>query len=180
MAMTDTADELRVWVGCLGCYNAGALVGEWIDATEAETVTVAALHEAQRSEVFRADPYAASHEELWCFDTEGFGDLLTGECSPSEAQRIAEAVEAIDYVPVAAIAAYAGDVGVEYALENAEEAWAGQWESREDFAQDYAESIGAIDGEASWPNGYIDWTAAARDLFMDYTWHDGGYVFRVM
>ncbi len=26
----------RVWVGCLGCYNAGVLVGAWVDAAEAE------------------------------------------------------------------------------------------------------------------------------------------------
>ena len=25
----------RVWVGCLGCYNAGRLVGRWVDAEDA-------------------------------------------------------------------------------------------------------------------------------------------------
>lgn len=27
--------DAKVWVGCLGCYNGGALVGEWFDAGEA-------------------------------------------------------------------------------------------------------------------------------------------------
>lgn len=38
-----------------------------------------------------------------------------------------------------------------------------------EYAQQLAEDIGAIDREANWPNSYIDWEAAARDLQMDYT-----------
>jgi antirestriction protein len=39
----------------------------------------------------------------------------------------------------------------------------------EDYAQQFAEDIGAIDSEARWPNNCIDWEAAARELRMDYT-----------
>lgn len=39
----------------------------------------------------------------------------------------------------------------------------------EDYARDLAEDIGAIDREASWPNTYIDWAAAADALKMDYS-----------
>lgn len=38
-----------------------------------------------------------------------------------------------------------------------------------DYAQELAEDIGAVDPNAGWPNGYIDWERAARDLRMDYT-----------
>lgn len=38
-----------------------------------------------------------------------------------------------------------------------------------EYAQELAEDIGAIDREAGWPNGYIDWERAARDLRMDYS-----------
>lgn len=39
----------------------------------------------------------------------------------------------------------------------------------EDFAKEEAESIGAIDPNASWPLGCIDWEKAASELKMDYT-----------
>ena len=37
------------------------------------------------------------------------------------------------------------------------------------FAQDFAEDIGAINKDATWPNTCIDWEQAARELQMDYT-----------
>jgi hypothetical protein len=37
------------------------------------------------------------------------------------------------------------------------------------YAEDYADSIGAIDSSASWPLSHIDWNAAARELQMDYS-----------
>ncbi len=39
----------------------------------------------------------------------------------------------------------------------------------EDYAQELAEDIGAIDPNASWPLSCIDWERAARELQMDYT-----------
>jgi hypothetical protein len=41
----------------------------------------------------------------------------------------------------------------------------------EEYAQQLAEDIGAIDSDASlgWPLGYIDWERAAEALQMDYT-----------
>jgi hypothetical protein len=39
----------------------------------------------------------------------------------------------------------------------------------EDYAQQLAEDIGAIDPNANWPMSCIDWKQAARELQMDYT-----------
>lgn len=39
----------------------------------------------------------------------------------------------------------------------------------EDYAQELAEDIGAIDSDASWPLYCIDWERAANDLKMDYS-----------
>jgi hypothetical protein len=39
----------------------------------------------------------------------------------------------------------------------------------QEYAQDLAEDIGAIDSNASWPNTCIDWEQATRELQMDYT-----------
>lgn len=39
----------------------------------------------------------------------------------------------------------------------------------EDYAEELAEDIGAINRDASWPLGCIDWAKAARELQMDYS-----------
>lgn len=39
----------------------------------------------------------------------------------------------------------------------------------EDYAKQLAEDIGAIKDDAGWPSQYIDWSAAADALKMDYS-----------
>lgn len=59
-----------------------------------------------------------------------------------------------------------------------EEAEGGDWEYGEtlirdsyfeQYAQDFAEEIGAVDRDAQWPANHIDWEAAADELKQDYT-----------
>jgi len=38
----------------------------------------------------------------------------------------------------------------------------------EDYAQEFAEDMGAIDKNSQWPNNCIDWEQATRQLQMDY------------
>lgn len=70
---------------------------------------------------------------------------------------------------------------VEAALEcgiearNIDEAYSGSFKSDEDFAEDMAEQVGAIDRDAKWPMTCIDWDQAARELMMDYSEHNGYY-----
>lgn len=44
----------------------------------------------------------------------------------------------------------------------------------EEYAQELAEDIGAVNKEATWPNNHIDWESAADDLRQDYTELDFG------
>jgi hypothetical protein len=61
--------------------------------------------------------------------------------------------------------------------EGGDEQWRGDWypitlireDHFQDYAQELAEDIGAINVNASWPNNCIDWKAAAEQLKMDYT-----------
>ena len=39
----------------------------------------------------------------------------------------------------------------------------------QEFAQELAEEIGAVNTDSSWPNNCIDWEQAAHELQMDYT-----------
>jgi len=62
-------------------------------------------------------------------------------------------------------------------LDNFEEAYAGQYDSDEEFAQDMAENIGEVPTETRWPHYCIDWERAARELMYDYS-EEAGYYFR--
>jgi antirestriction protein len=65
----------------------------------------------------------------------------------------------------------------ELAGNGGDEQWEGDWypltlirESYfQDYAQELAEDIGAVNRDARWPNNCIDWKQAARELRMDYS-----------
>lgn len=51
----------------------------------------------------------------------------------------------------------------------------------EEYAEQFAEDIGAIDRNSNWPNNCIDWEQAAEDLLQDYsvcTYEGIDYYFR--
>lgn len=64
-------------------------------------------------------------------------------------------------------------LGIE--LDHIEEAYWGHFDSDEDFAQEMAESIGAVNRDVSWPYTCIDWEQAARELMYDYCEENGYY-----
>lgn len=166
------AYEMRVWVGCVACYSAGRLVGDWHDAADADGLSVADLHDGK--------PCPNDGDELHCYDTEGLGG---GELSPIEATKRAEILSDCDDPD--ALLAYWQNVGgsLQDAADSFADAYCGQWKDGEDYAQDLAEQLGAVDSHAQWPLSCIDWTAAWRELTYDSYWAsdcpDGGvYVFR--
>ena len=56
-----------------------------------------------------------------------------------------------------------------------DEAYQGSYKDDEDFAQEMADSLGAVDKNASWPMNCIDWEYAAKELMYDYSEHNGHY-----
>jgi len=58
-----------------------------------------------------------------------------------------------------------------------DEAYQGEYKDNEDFAQEMADSLGAIDKNATWPMNCIDWEFAAKELMYDY-FEENGYYFR--
>lgn len=81
-----------------------------------------------------------------------------------------------DYLELDIVLAYADNVGINY-ISDVGEAYQGQYNSDEDFAEDMAEQIGAVDKNAAWPNNCIDWEQAAQELMYDY-FESNGYYFR--
>jgi len=71
------------------------------------------------------------------------------------------------------------NAGVECGIDisNIAEAYNGEADSDEDFAENLANELGYIDNNTSWPHSCIDWKLAARELMWDYT-ESNGYYFR--
>lgn len=65
------------------------------------------------------------------------------------------------------------DLGINPA--DIEEAYSGEYKSDVEFAQETAESLGAIDKNATWPQTCVDWNYAARELMYDYSESNGHY-----
>lgn len=71
-----------------------------------------------------------------------------------------------------------GQLRILLALQEEAEPYAADWRHGEtlirdsyfeEYAQQLAEDIGAVDRDANWPLNRIDWEAAADDLKVDYT-----------
>lgn len=60
---------------------------------------------------------------------------------------------------------------------NVREAYQGQFNSDEEFAQNLADDLGLVPDDLSWPCSCIDWERAARELLQDYA-EEGGMYFR--
>lgn len=173
-----------VWIGCLACYNAGRLVGDWFPAETAEDVTLEAVHAAGRAPV-------RDCEELWVMDHEGFGGLLKGECSPMEATRLASMIDAIEAstVPLPAFAAWRDNYDAtaevdEELIELAREAFCGTWADVEDYVWDFLDE--QLEALPEWVHthrgaivrSYARDLEAGGDLWTDPTPDSGVYVFR--
>lgn len=181
MLATDTATNTtpRAWIGCLSCYNAGHLVGEWYDATEAAEVTPADVH--------GGDPVDESCEELWCFDHENIP--VRGELDPMVAQDWGDAYEEAGTTLWPAVMAWAesgchatvGDSDIP-SIANFMERYCGEWSDFDEFAAEQLDQSGLLADVHEDIIRYFDVQAWTRDLAHDYTverspnW--GVYVFR--
>lgn len=166
--MSDIAGNMRVWIGCLACYNNGRLVGEWYDAADAADKTIEDVH------VDSGSLPNASCEELWVMDHEGFDGWLDGECSPMEAQRIHDVVAAIedDDFDAGAVRAWADNEGRTLeewdapTRQDFEDAFAGEWASEMEYVEELVADTGMLHGVDETLARYFDFEAFRRDIFM--------------
>lgn len=169
---------MKVWIGCMACYNGGDLVGFWIDADEAVDVTepreaFGAHIRANESGHYPSAHDEEQHEEFWVYDVDDAPHKsLNREMSPMEAGEIAERLAELEDLDLdlEAFGAWIDHTGHEFLKADTglfEDAYCGVWKDEEDYAYDLAESMGTVPKDHSWPASYIDWDRAARDLFMD-------------
>ena len=76
------------------------------------------------------------------------------------------------YLPPEAVLA-ARSLG--YDPDSAEEAYQGHYRTDVEFAQQFAEDMGLIQPNLSWPYSSLDWSDAAAELMQDYCEEDGYY-----
>ena len=183
-AMVTTDQTPKVWIGCLHCYNSGALVGEWFDAVDADETTLADVHKGSRR------PYAAC-EELWVMDHELIP--VRGEMSPSEAAQWGRALTEVEEHLRPALRAWvqtgsyvAEGTGDLPSIPDFLERFCGHWESFREYAEQLADDVAL---HSNWPEEavrYFNWDVWVRDLAYDYVVEDapapeyGVYVFRSM
>lgn len=172
-------DTPRAWVGCLGCYNSGALVGKWLEGELIGDPVAAGLASLETVGDYTAPRcFRCFSDEFWVFDTEGMLGLVSDECSPSEAAAAAATVAEIEGegINLDAAAAFIWWTN-HWSLEEFQDSYQGEYETLEEFAEQFALDTGAIDEAAKWPHSCIDWEWAARELSHDYTLQ-GGFIFR--
>lgn len=184
MSTTTTTQQITpaVWIGCLACYNAGALVGDWFDAIDADDVTLADVHRGSgRSYTFC--------EELWCLDTEDIP--VSGEMSPMTAAEWGRCLDEVEDHMLPALLAWvsSGDYVAEGtgdlpSLSDFDERYAGEWDSFAEYAHQLADDICLLDGVPEEVARYFHWDSWTNDLRHDYTVEDapggGVYIFRCL
>lgn len=100
-------------------------------------------------------------------------EIRANEETPEDIQNELDLIESHGLEAVNAY--HALGIEMNHGLENFEEAYQGEWDSDEDFAQSMAEESGEVPTNTHWPHYCIDWEYAARELMMDYSEQDGHY-----
>jgi Antirestriction protein (ArdA) len=157
--------DARVWIGCLACYNDGRLTGRWVELDENEIIDASTV--GGEHAVCTREDFGSIHEEFWVMDHEGVGER--SEFGVDTAIEIARGFDLVEENLHEAFLAYCDNVYETPSEESAEsflDAFVCIAESQVDYAMEFANEIGALDQELSWPYDCIDWSHAARELFL--------------
>jgi antirestriction protein len=179
---TSIGNDPRVWVGCLGCYNAGRLRGVWITAAEmldelaANHVTFKGLGVPSD----RGTLCALCGGEEW--------DVMDSEGVPRDCQNVrgfmdnADALVEMDADVLGRLIVLGGWLGGSMSFNDLfqydEENYCGQFDSFREYAEQLADD-GLLGDMPDMLAQYFDWDAWARDLAYDYYYDDAsGHVWR--
>jgi antirestriction protein len=182
---TTTTTTPRAWVGCLGCYNNGSLIGKWLEGESCADLEGAGLAKIEtHGDYTAARCVRCGGDEFAVMDHEGYGDLLGGECSPIEAQNMAQAIATIEGegLDIEAVAAYANNMHLDVAnfdewRDDYEGAYIGEL-SVTDYAEQYISECGLLDGVPANIAAYFDYESYGRDLILGGDiWEHEGHLF---
>jgi antirestriction protein len=163
----EPRDGPRIYVASLSDYNAGILHGQWIEA-----VDDAEVMQDEIDTMLQTSPTTARYGEIaeeWAIhDYQGFGNYHLGEFeSLGAVTMLARAIVERGQ----AISAWAAHLGsITEAVDQFEDAYFGEWDSPEAYAEDYLDSCGItaeierVVPDHLQPYVSIDTEALARDL----------------
>ncbi len=177
----ELSDSPSIYVASLSDYNDGELHGRWIDATQG----VDHINDEVQA-MLETSPYAASDfawihglkaEEWAIHDYSGFGKVRLSEWESFE--KVAEMAEKIEEH---------GDAFLAYLehfdsdeSDGFEERYQGEWQTVEDFAEEWTENTGGLENVPENIRGHIAWSSVAAEMGIDgFTFILGGegvYVF---
>lgn len=183
MTTTTETTTPAAWIGCLACYNNGHLRGKWITAQQAaeemlENVTYGGQAEEiteqlpQDLEITTTRCRKCGGDEFDVFDTEHLPTKMTAAEFYKHASTLADLDDAGDLERITALAGFLGMETLDELITYDEEHYAGQWDTFQDYAEQYLDDIGDL---AKLPEGlayYFDYEAYARDLAHDYYYDD--------
>lgn len=115
-------------------------------------------------------------DDILCADAEGLARSFLGHWDCFDLKGYLDCKYAVTFAPDEAKAAYIDCFGC-WDAEGFEDAYAGEWGSDEDFAEEYIESTGLLSDVPDALRNYFDLEAFSRDLMMDHS-ESGGYYFR--
>jgi antirestriction protein len=150
-----------IFLYVLADYNAGSMVGEWVDVSNCDRDEL-----IDACERIKAKSKSENPEELAIADYEGFYGLTP---ALNDVLDVAQCLE--EYGE--AYAHYALDVGEDYATcDNFEEAYCGEHDSFLDYAQDLFDECYGYDIPEQ-IRFYIDYEKFARDLLCSNDYFTG-------
>jgi antirestriction protein len=200
--MTVLTDTPKVWIACLASYNAGRLVGEWVDATDIDEmyaardrVAKAAVKEAKAAGEYPV--YFGEPEEFAIHDYDNFGSLASTLGEYPSWEKVAKIGAMIEEHGAPMLAWLETLDEIDDVDESAfQQHFRGEWDSEEAFVLNllieevplmlYSER-GRYSDRPDYNvydelSSYIDWDSVARERFQhgNYTYvraNGTGYVF---
>jgi antirestriction protein len=165
----EDTDTPRAWIGCLGCYNAGRLIGKWIDGIDCDDLQSAGLTDsAGRCNRCGADEFLA-------LDHENFLGLLDGgEPNPRECYDMAVKLDDVADYEREILTAWLSN-GMEFDLDTMRECYIGEYATDEDMAQEYIDNTGLLSDVPDYLSRYFDLERYARDMMFDMFEINGHY-----
>lgn len=155
------AANFRMYVACLASYNEGVLHGAWIDLDGKDAADI----QAEIDAMLAASPVPGA-EEWAAHDWEGldFGEYPSLE----EVADYVETMVELDDHEQAAFLAFTDNMGPHdgASLEHFREAFIGEYNSVEDYAQQYIDDVGLLSDVPDHIARYFDIAAFARDLVL--------------
>ena len=157
----------RIYVSSYAKYSAGSLAGAWLDLSDyADKDDFIAAAEALVKE---PDP------ELMFSDWESIPDGMVGESwiNPEVWEWVA-----LDDNERKIVKLYRDNVDSAGSIENALEAYSGEYEREIDWAYEYVDGAGLLSDAPEFLANYFDYDAFLRDakMYMSFVWDGSNYV----